>query len=262
MASKPAHLAKSLRQTYQNMTGVDRQIFQLNKVASAPGCYKFPEDVTALKLRFKDSGNRSQTKLFWTHSLPTMQFWNPSVAMSVSRVKAPKEKSVSPTVTIVRKGQDGKETEEVVSIASMLWENMADNIAQAAGATVVSPGEIKKHTIPFVTDYAKKMETAKKIHQRDVAFAQKVELHQQQEAEREAEELAAKKELRDAARKKKEAVTLARKEGRVYVEGEELLVKATEEVEVKKTEDGTVVVEVETEVKAEVKAETKTETKE
>ncbi|KAG5362707.1 hypothetical protein CJU89_1840 [Yarrowia sp. B02] len=252
MSSK--QLAKNLRQTYQNMTGVDKQIFQLNKVVTAPGAYKLPENVSGLKLRFKDSGNRSQTKLFWTHSLPTLQFWNPSVAMSVSRVQAAKDKSVKPTVTITR--TDG--TEETISLASMFWEQMTEAIAEAAGATPVSAGEIKKYSIPFVTDYNKKMELAKKSHQRDVAFAQKVELHQQQEAEREALELAAKEETKLAAKKKKDAMIQARKEGRVYVEGEENEVKEVEvEVEQKVaeevTEDGAKIQVEETEVKVETK---------
>ncbi|CAG78352.1 YALI0F17600p [Yarrowia lipolytica CLIB122] len=236
------------------MTGVDKQIFQLNKVVTAPGAYKLPDNVSALKLRFKDSGNRSQTKLFWTHSLPTLQFWNPSVAMSVSRVQAPKEKSVGPTVTITR--TDG--SEETISIASMFWEKMAETIAEAAGATPVSAGELKKYSIPFVTDYDKKMELAKKTHLRDVAFAQKVELHKQQEADREALELAAKEEAKAAAQKKKDAMIKARKEGRVYIEGEENEVKeAAVEVEQKVTEevaeDGAKIEIKETEVKIETK---------
>lgn len=258
MSSK--QLAKNLRQTYQNMTGVDKQIFQLNKVVTAPGAYKLPENVSGLKLRFKDSGNRSQTKLFWTHSLPTLQFWNPSVAMSVSRVQAPKEKSVGPTVTITR--TDG--SEETISIASKFWEQIAEAIAEASGATPVSAGELKKYSIPFVTDYDKKMELAKKTHLRDVAFAQKVELHQKKEAEREAYELAVKEETRLAAQKKKDAMIKARKEGRVYVEGEENEVKEAEaevevEVEVEQkvaeevTQDGAKIEIKETEVKVETK---------
>lgn len=256
MSSK--QLAKNLRQTYQNMTGVDKQIFQLNKVISAPGAYKLPEDVSGLKLRFKDSGNRSQTKLFWTHSLPTLQFWNPSVAMSVSRVQAAKDKSVAPTVTITR--TDG--SEETIPIQAMFWEKMAETIAESTGATAITPAELKKFSIPFVTDYDKKMETAKKTHLRDVAFAQKVELHKKQEAEREAVELATREEAKAAAKKKKDAMLKARKEGRVYVEGEE---NEVVEVKAEETEDGPKIevketVEIEVEVK-EGEAKTETETK-
>ncbi|KAG5359965.1 hypothetical protein CJU90_5811 [Yarrowia sp. C11] len=261
MSSK--QLAKNLRQTHQAMTGVDKQIFQLNKVVSAPGAYKLPANVSALKLRFKDSGNRSQTKLFWTHSLPTLQFWNPSVAMSVSRVQAPKETSVPPTVTLTR--TDG--SEETIAIDSMFWEKMAETIAEAAGATPVSAGEIKKFSIPFVTDYDKKMELAKKTHLRDKAFAEKVQLLKQQDAERQALEQAEKEQAVLSAQKKKAAMIKARKEGRVYVEGEENQVEEVEvkaEAETKGETEAQVEVEkvVETDgAKIEVKTEIKTEIK-
>lgn len=64
-----------------------RQLARLNAITKGPGALHIPSTVSAINLSFKlqNSNGHMGPRKFWRENLPRIQFYNPSLPISVSR---------------------------------------------------------------------------------------------------------------------------------------------------------------------------------
>lgn len=115
--------------------GVKKQLGKLNRITTGPGALKLPEKISGITLRFDAYVKQPcvGSKQFWRSHLPAIQFYNPTVPISVQRYTDNSQPE------LVIKFDDG--TSKSMDIKGKNVETILEAFIQESKATAIAENE-------------------------------------------------------------------------------------------------------------------------